>query len=283
MLAESRNRVLHIFDQERVAAGDVVAAVESDVALAIAVLRLANRLEGKTRGRVEDVVKAVELLSPEAVQSLASRARTYDFFERSTVWDSAPERFRLHAVAVQRAAGRIAQETEYAHRDRLMVTSLLHDVGKLVLIHAYPGYPEPDPRRCPHTRGAPPARAPRARCRPCARRRRAHPPLGPREVDRVGDRAPPRGRRAGRGRHHPPRRHAGPLRARLADLTGRAAEVGPPGRPRPRRAARRHVRPALPPDRPHTPDRPVPALRPRARGAAAAWPRATSTSRSPFN
>jgi putative nucleotidyltransferase with HDIG domain len=140
-LAESRNRLLRVVRQERVSPGEVVAAVESDVALVIAVLRLANQVEGKTRGRVESVVKSVELLSPEAVQSLASRARTFDFFERSSMWDAAPERFRLHGVATQRAADRLATEAGYEYRDRLMVTSLLHDIGKLVLMHAYPGYP----------------------------------------------------------------------------------------------------------------------------------------------
>jgi DNA-binding CsgD family transcriptional regulator len=29
----------------------------------------------------------------------------------------------------------------FEFRDRLMVTALLHDIGKLVLVHAYPGYP----------------------------------------------------------------------------------------------------------------------------------------------
>jgi putative nucleotidyltransferase with HDIG domain len=81
------------------------------------------------------------VLSPEAVQALATRTRTFDFFERSTVWDAAPERFRLHGVATQRAADRLATAAGYEHRDRLMVTSLLHDIGKLVLMHAYPGYP----------------------------------------------------------------------------------------------------------------------------------------------
>ena len=33
------------------------------------------------------------------------------------------------------------RELGYEARDRLMVTSLLHDIGKLVLVHAYPGYP----------------------------------------------------------------------------------------------------------------------------------------------
>ncbi|MBA3327675.1 MAG: HDOD domain-containing protein [Solirubrobacterales bacterium] len=141
-LAESRNRLLRLVTEERVSPGDVVAAVESDIALVISVLRVANQLDTGSRGRVESIVKAVEVLSPESVHAIASRTRTFDFFERSTVWDSAPERFRLHGVATQRAADRLAQEAGYEHRDRLMVTALLHDVGKLVLAHAYPGYPE---------------------------------------------------------------------------------------------------------------------------------------------
>src|SRR5438128_5882015 len=118
-LAESRNRVLRLFGQDQVSTADVVAAVESDVALAIAVLRVANRVQGKTKGKVDSVVKSVEVLSPQAVKALASRARTFDFFERSGVWDVAPEHFRLHALATQRAADRVATEVGYNHRDRL--------------------------------------------------------------------------------------------------------------------------------------------------------------------
>src|SRR6476469_10316217 len=62
-LAESRNRLLRVVRQERVSTGEVVAAVESDVALVISVLRLGNQVEGKSRGKVESVVQAVELLS----------------------------------------------------------------------------------------------------------------------------------------------------------------------------------------------------------------------------
>jgi len=141
VLVESRNRVLRLFSEERPSVAEVVSAVESDVALTTAALRLANRVEGRHRGRVESVVRAVEVLSPEAVQALAARARTFDFFERGGIWEGAPERFRLHGVATQRAADRVAAELGYDQRDRLMVTSLLHDVGKLVLVHAYPGYP----------------------------------------------------------------------------------------------------------------------------------------------
>jgi putative nucleotidyltransferase with HDIG domain len=139
-LAESRKRLLAVMSKDHVATADVVTAVESDVALVTAVLRMANQVQ-EGRGRVETVVEAVELLSPQTVQALAARVRTFDFFERASVWDAAPERFRLHALATQHAADRVAGEVGYEHRDRLTVTSLLHDIGKLVLMHAYPGYP----------------------------------------------------------------------------------------------------------------------------------------------
>jgi putative nucleotidyltransferase with HDIG domain len=137
-LAESRDRLLAVISKDHVATADIVSAVESDVALIIAVLRLANRAPG---GRIDTAVGAVDLLSPQTVQAVANRVRTFDFFERASVWDAAPERFRLHALATQHAADRVASEVGYENRDRLTVTSLLHDVGKLVLLHAYPGYP----------------------------------------------------------------------------------------------------------------------------------------------
>ncbi len=141
VLVESRNRVLRLFEDGEPSTADVVAAVEGDVSLSITVLRLANQIEGRNHGRVESAVKGVELLSARTVQAIANRARTFDFFERTAVWQGIPERFRLHAVATQRAAERLGREIGYDARNRLMVTSLLHDVGKLVLIHAYPGYP----------------------------------------------------------------------------------------------------------------------------------------------
>ncbi len=139
-LAESRNRLLAVVSKDHVATADVVSAVESDVALIIAVLRLANRVEAG-KGKVDTAVSAVDVLRPQTVQAVANRVRTFDFFERASVWDAAPERFRLHALATQHAADRVAAEVGYENRDRLTVTSLLHDIGKLVLLHAYPGYP----------------------------------------------------------------------------------------------------------------------------------------------
>ena len=141
VLVEARNRVLRLFDDGDPSSAEVISAVEGDVALAIAVLRYANRVDGASRGRVESAVTAVHVLSLPTVLTIARRARTYDFFERTAVWEGIPERFRLHGIATQRAADRIAGEIGFEARDRLMITSLLHDIGKLVLVHAYPGYP----------------------------------------------------------------------------------------------------------------------------------------------
>jgi len=141
-LAASRDRVLEVVRTERPSVGDVAAAVESDVALVITVLRIANRMAGDRAGRIATLPAAVEMLTPSGVDALVSRSTTFDFFERTPVWDAAPERFRLHAVATQRAADRLAQTQGYGDRDELLASTLLHDVGKLVLVHAYPGYPE---------------------------------------------------------------------------------------------------------------------------------------------
>ena len=140
-LAESRNRVLRVVREDRASVGEVVAAVESDVALVITVLRIANRTAQRKKGKIASIPDAVEILSPEGVETLAARTNTFDFFERTPGWDLMPERFRLHAVATQGAADRLARELECEDRDELLCSALLHDVGKLVLTHAYPGYP----------------------------------------------------------------------------------------------------------------------------------------------
>ena len=140
-LAESRNRLLRLVREDQPSVADVVQAVESDVALVIAVLRIANRARSPRKGKIAAIPDAVNVLTPGGVEALASRTQVYDFFERTPVWDAAPERFRLHALATQRAADHVARVLEYKDRNEVLVSSLLHDIGKLVLAHAYPGYP----------------------------------------------------------------------------------------------------------------------------------------------
>jgi putative nucleotidyltransferase with HDIG domain len=139
-LAESRRRVMRLVSQDQPLLADMVTVIESDVALVISVMRLANK-HAPRRGKVRSVPEAVDVLTPAGVESLIGTTTTFDFFERTPMWDAAPDRFRLHAVSTQRAADRLGVRVEFPDRDELLVTSLLHDIGKLVLVQAYPGYP----------------------------------------------------------------------------------------------------------------------------------------------
>ena len=58
-LAESRDRLLRLVTADRISPGDVVAAVESDVALVISVMRLANGMDSPRRGQVESVAAKI--------------------------------------------------------------------------------------------------------------------------------------------------------------------------------------------------------------------------------
>jgi len=140
-LTEARERLISVLDGGRFSTAKVVAAIESDVALTIAVLRNANSMT-PGRGRVESAVAAVGVLGSANVRTVAMKLRTFDFFDRSTAWGATPGRFRLHALATQHAADRIAAEVGCETRDRLSAISLLHDIGRLVLEQAYPCYPD---------------------------------------------------------------------------------------------------------------------------------------------
>ncbi len=138
VLVESRDRVIAAATAETARAGDIVEAVEGDVALAISVLRHANR--GGLGGGVAGIPAAVEGLKPAGVLAIAGTAPSFDFFEPSNGWDLKPERFRAHALATQRAADRIGRLIGWTERDELAVAALLHDVGRLVISRLHPGY-----------------------------------------------------------------------------------------------------------------------------------------------
>ena len=87
--------MLRLFESGRPSISAVVGAVEADLALTVTVVRLANQLDGPMRGRIESVVTGVEALSIDTIHAIASRARTFDFFERTAVWQGIPERLRL--------------------------------------------------------------------------------------------------------------------------------------------------------------------------------------------
>jgi putative nucleotidyltransferase with HDIG domain len=139
VLIESRERVIAASTAETARVGELVEAVEADVALAISVLRFANR-GGMTAGGVAGVPDAVDVLKPSGVLAIAGTAPSFDFFESNGGWELKPERFRVHALATQRAADQIGRAVGWTERDELASAALLHDIGRLVISRLHPGY-----------------------------------------------------------------------------------------------------------------------------------------------
>ena len=139
VLVESRERVITAATAETSRPAEIVEAVESDVSLSISVLRHANR-GGLVAGGIAGIPAALEVLKPAGVLALAGTAPSFDFFEPSNGWELKPERFRVHALATQRAADRVGRVVGWTERDELAVAALLHDVGRLVISRLHPGY-----------------------------------------------------------------------------------------------------------------------------------------------
>jgi putative nucleotidyltransferase with HDIG domain len=144
-LAEARRRLVRVCEHGMPSSAEMIAAVESDAALAIAVMRAANNGDGPP-GRAAAVGEAIQQLSPEGVYAIASSLDTYDVLERPGLWAQRHERFRRHAIAVRHAVERIADVGRLPDPDELALAALLHDVGRLVLAELHGEEHGPDGR-----------------------------------------------------------------------------------------------------------------------------------------
>jgi len=138
VLVESRERVMRAATAETSRSGEIIDAVESDIALMVGVLRFANR--ASANGGIASVPEAVDLIKPSGVLAIAGTAPVYDFFDANGGWEMRPELLRIHAVATQRAGDQIARAVGFAEREELSVATLLHDIGRLVIARLHPGY-----------------------------------------------------------------------------------------------------------------------------------------------
>jgi putative nucleotidyltransferase with HDIG domain len=137
VLIESRARVMRAATADPARIGELVETVESDVGLAIAVLRFANR-NGAPGGGVGSIPEAIDVLKPSGILAIAGTAPVFDFFEPNGGREMRPEHVRVHALATQQAADEIGRVVGWEERDELAVATLLHDVGRLVIANLHP-------------------------------------------------------------------------------------------------------------------------------------------------
>jgi putative nucleotidyltransferase with HDIG domain len=118
--------------------GELVAAIESDTGLTVAVLRRAQAVA--RRRPIANVADAVAALSPTDIADAMKALPLAEFPWRTSPLEVLMHRSRVHAQAVARAADRIAREVMLVPRDDVLAAALLHDIGKLVLARALPEY-----------------------------------------------------------------------------------------------------------------------------------------------
>jgi putative nucleotidyltransferase with HDIG domain len=108
---------------------DLVAAIESDTGLIVAVMRRAQQIN--TRRVIANVPEAVTRLGCEDVRAVIDEVPRASFPWRTTQ-EALIQDVRVHGQAVALAADRLAAEVSFPERDDLFCAALLHDVGKLV-------------------------------------------------------------------------------------------------------------------------------------------------------
>jgi DNA-binding CsgD family transcriptional regulator/HD-like signal output (HDOD) protein len=130
--------MLHAVGDSTAGRGSLVAVIESDPALVIAVLRAAGHHPPARRPVA--VIDAVAALSGAEIEAVAGGVYVFDFFDQSRPWSDTAERFRVHARATQTATAYLRRALGFGPRPDLRAAALLHDMGKLVLLRAYDRY-----------------------------------------------------------------------------------------------------------------------------------------------
>jgi putative nucleotidyltransferase with HDIG domain len=136
--APAFERILAATANEGTTGGELVAAIESDTGLTVAVLRRAQSVT--VRHPIANVADAVAALSPTEIEEAIKALPRAEFPWRTSPLEVLMHRSRVHAQAVSRAADRIARKVRLVQRDDVLVAALLHDIGKLVLGRALPDY-----------------------------------------------------------------------------------------------------------------------------------------------
>jgi putative nucleotidyltransferase with HDIG domain len=140
-LTYTRERVAGLLSDDPVDEPELIAAIEADPALTLAVVSAACRHPSAAID-VASVPAAVEALSHEELESVVSQIPVFDFFQRTPAELSFVESFRLHGLMTQRSADRIHAQAGVGDLDRLRVAALVHDIGKLVLLRRHDQYPK---------------------------------------------------------------------------------------------------------------------------------------------
>ena len=127
-------RLLWLLDDPQASAGSIGALIETDPALSLHVIRMANAPYFGLANRVTSAQRAVAVLGFETVRALAA-STAFDLF--SEKGESVPPRFWPHSLQTAAAAALLASLVQGAPADAFS-TALLHDIGSALMFRRVP-------------------------------------------------------------------------------------------------------------------------------------------------
>ncbi len=125
--------------RDDVSMDEVAAVVEKDPGLSTRILRMVNSVYYYFSQEVYTVHQALTLLGLDTVRNIAVSASVYQVFDGIEAEDGFNlKSFWWHSLMTAVVANMLAQKCAYPSPEEAFLSGLLHDIGKLVLLSAYP-------------------------------------------------------------------------------------------------------------------------------------------------
>ena len=117
---------------------EIAEVLTMDPALCARVLRAVNSAGFGLRRQVDSISKAIVIIGTSELHSLAVATSATQAFRRISTKLIDMESFWQHSVRAALAASGLAAAGKNSNRERIFLSALMHDVGKLVLYHHFP-------------------------------------------------------------------------------------------------------------------------------------------------
>jgi HD-like signal output (HDOD) protein len=138
-LPDAAIRLNAVLTDPDASATDIADIVSVDPALSARVLRAVNSAYFGLRGRVDTITKAIAMIGTSELHSLVLATSAALAFRNISSKLADMESFWQHSVRAALAARGFAESSSLRrHRERVFLSALMHDVGKLVLYHQLP-------------------------------------------------------------------------------------------------------------------------------------------------
>ena len=140
-LPEVLVKLLEITEDEQRPLGEVSELINKDSVLSFKVLHLVNSAYYSLRRKLTSIEQAVVYLGTKSIKNITITTAIHQVFEQKRFGGCARfdiKHFWWHSLLSATLAKRIAQKVGYNNADEAYLAGLLHDIGRLVLLAAFP-------------------------------------------------------------------------------------------------------------------------------------------------